>query len=74
MGPLFLFSVIMIPTWWSILLLLPSHVDGITQALGWRKSNNYLRAVTGFMAGTAVMSLTSIAGKYVGDLILTWIQ
>src|SRR5688572_7653719 len=56
-APLFLFNVISIDLWWSVGLLLPSHIDGITQAFFKRKSNNALRVTTGFMAGLAIMSL-----------------
>ncbi len=73
-APLFLFSLVSVDLWISILILMPSHIDGITQALFKRKSNNILRVTTGFLAGIAIMSIVSIAGKYAGDLIKTQIQ
>lgn len=36
---------------WGLLLMLPAAVDGATQALGWRSSNNRLRFATGLLAG-----------------------
>lgn len=41
----------------SILLQLPYIIDGFTQYLGWRESNNTLRFVTGFMGGVGVVIL-----------------
>jgi uncharacterized membrane protein len=35
----------------AIILMLPMIIDGITQLKGLRVSNNYIRFVTGFMAG-----------------------
>jgi uncharacterized membrane protein len=66
--PLFLFSVIKISLLVSCLCLIPTLVDGLTQAYWNRESNNFLRVSTGFLFGVAVMSLTSISGKFVGGL------
>lgn len=35
----------------AIFLLLPAFIDGSTQLLGYRESNNILRLVTGLMGG-----------------------
>lgn len=35
----------------SILLLVPTFIDGFTQLLCLRESNNFLRLITGLMAG-----------------------
>lgn len=35
----------------AILLLIPTFIDGFTQLLGSRESNNFLRLITGVMAG-----------------------
>ena len=35
-----------------IVLILPVLIDGLSQYIGWRMSNNYLRFSTGLIAGT----------------------
>jgi uncharacterized membrane protein len=35
----------------GILFQLPMFIDGVTQLLKWRESNNYLRVITGFVSG-----------------------
>ncbi len=52
----------------SILLQLPYIIDGFTQYLGLRESNNTLRFITGFMGGVGVVllaRLTRIIVEYV---------
>ena len=41
----------------SVLLLLPLIVDGVTQMIHLRKSNNLLRFVTGFLFGIGYLYL-----------------
>ncbi|MGB0525559.1 MAG: DUF2085 domain-containing protein [Flammeovirgaceae bacterium] len=72
--PFFLFSVFVLNIWWTLVLIFPTYIDGITQAVFNRESNNFLRVTTGFMAGIGLMSLLSIVGKYLGDLILLAIK
>lgn len=35
----------------GILLSIPMVIDGYTQLKGWRKSNNFLRTITGLLSG-----------------------
>ena len=35
----------------AILCLVPTAIDGLIQLVGWRESNNFLRFITGLMAG-----------------------
>jgi uncharacterized membrane protein len=35
----------------AIFLLIPAFIDGLTQLLGYRESNNILRLITGLMGG-----------------------
>ncbi len=41
--------------YYGILLIIPCFVDGFTQALGKRESNNTLRFITGLLAGIGIM-------------------
>ena len=34
-----------------LILMVPTAVDGITQLLRWRESNNFIRVVTGLLCG-----------------------
>lgn len=72
--PLFMFNVISLNLWWTILLIVPTYIDGITQAFYKRESNNFLRITTGFMAGVGCMSIVAIIGKFLGDKILLIIK
>lgn len=68
--PLFLFGIISIPIWWTLALMIPTYLDGLTQAFFGRESNNVLRLITGLMAGVGTMSFTAIIGQYIGNQIL----
>lgn len=49
-----LFKYSFILSWWEVpLLVLPLLIDGFTQKWKWRKSNNFLRIITGFLFGIA---------------------
>jgi uncharacterized membrane protein len=41
----------------AIMMNIPALVDGYTQLKGWRMSNNYLRFITGLLAGAGVGAL-----------------
>ena len=51
-------------------MILPTCLDGISQAYTKWESNNFLRVITGFIAGIGSMSLVSIIGKKIGSYIL----
>ena len=68
-APLFIFDVIYFNWLWSILLILPTVIDGLTQAYMNRESNNILRLITGLMYGVGLMSLASLIGRAVGFYI-----
>ena len=68
--PVFLFSIATLNLMWTVLLMLPTVIDGLTQAYYERESTNFLRLMTGIAAGIGAMSLVSIIGKGIGDLIL----
>lgn len=72
--PLFIFGVIKIPLLWTILLIVPTYIDGAVQAYFNIESTNSRRFITGLMSGIGTMSLISIIGIYIGNLILTIIN
>lgn len=68
--PFFMFNVFVLNIYWTLALMLPTYIDGFTQAFCKRESNNILRVTTGLMAGIGGTSLVAIIGKYIGDQIL----
>lgn len=69
--PLFMFNMVALNIWWSILLIIPTYVDALTQAFFNRESTNMMRLVTGLISGIGSMSIISIVGKFIGDQILS---
>ncbi len=72
--PLFLFSIFTLNIWWTMLLIIPTYLDGTVQAVTNWESNNILRVVSGVLAGIGSMSLVSIIGKFIGMQILLLIN
>ncbi|WP_102979301.1 DUF2085 domain-containing protein [Chryseobacterium scophthalmum] len=69
--PFFLIGVLSLNFWITILMILPTYLDGVTQAYCNRESNNYIRFTTGIIAGIGEMSLISKIVKY---LILNFLK
>ena len=67
---LFLFELIYINLIISIILIIPTVIDGLTQAYFNRESTNTIRVLTGFSAGLGVMSVVHIIGFEIGYFIL----
>jgi uncharacterized membrane protein len=72
--PLFVFQHLSFNIWLTLLLMIPTCVDGWTQAVFNRESNNLLRVVTGLLAGIGAMSLVAIIGQSIGQFILSQIK
>lgn len=72
--PFFLFGIIKIPLLWTLLLIVPTYIDGAVQAYFNIESNNWRRFITGLMSGIGTMSLISIIGNYIGNQILILIK
>jgi len=72
--PLLLFRVLHIGFWPALLLNVPAALDGITQAAGWRLSNNALRFVTGLLSGIGQIALITMAGTQSGLWVLRIIK
>ncbi len=67
--PIFVFGLLFINFWWTILLIAPTIIDGLLQAHTKYFSNNPIRFITGTMAGIGFMSMTSIAAEYLAQII-----
>ena len=72
--PIFLFQICTLNFWWTIALIIPTFIDGWTQAFFNRESNNWLRLTTGLLAGIGMMSLVAIIGQFLGIKILQLIH
>ncbi|MEP7146132.1 MAG: DUF2085 domain-containing protein [bacterium] len=68
--PFFTFDIIHLSLAITLLLILPTFIDGLSQAYYNRESNNSLRLITGIMSGVGQMSLVAIIGKAMGYLII----
>ena len=68
--PLFAFDLWRLNLAITLIMILPTYIDGFTQALFKRESNNYIRLVTGLIAGVGLMSIVSIIGEKIGLFIL----
>lgn len=69
---IFIFAITLtyIPLLWSLVLLLPTLIDGFTQAYCHRESNNILRLLTGIMFGVGMSSLGAILAEFISSLII----
>jgi uncharacterized membrane protein len=69
---IFIFAIFLthISLFWSFALLLPSIIDGLTQAFCNRESNNVLRLITGIMFGVGLSSLGAIMAKVTSKWII----
>lgn len=72
--PLFSLGIIYLNIWWTILLILPSTIDGLLQAYTKWESNNILRVIVGTIKGVGLMSLIALIGHGIGRYILTLIK
>ena len=72
--PLFVHGFLKLPLLWTILLVVPTYIDGLVQAYFNIESDNTRRVITGFISGIGSMSLVSIIGIFIGNQILTLIK
>ncbi len=68
--PVFNFEIVTLGSLISLLMIIPTLADGLTQAYCNRESNNALRFVTGLAAGIGGMSLVVNCGTFIGNIIL----
>lgn len=67
--PIFHFNIIRPSLLIIFFLMVPMLLDSITQAMGYRESNNALRFITGFLGGAAQAALIVWLGKSIMILI-----
>jgi uncharacterized membrane protein len=67
--PLFILDLIAIPFYWTILMIVPTYIDGFVQAYFNKESTNNRRFITGLISGIGTMSLVSIIGLYIASLL-----
>jgi uncharacterized membrane protein len=72
--PAFFFGLVQLDLWIALALNIPALVDGVTQAAGWRESNNILRVVSGFLSGFSQVAILAAAGTVVGRILLALIH
>ena len=68
--PIFLFQLVYINLFFSIILIIPTVVDGLTQAYFNRESTNLIRFISGFISAIGLMSIVHIIGFKIGAIIL----
>ena len=56
----------------SIILLIPAAIDGFTQFLGLRESNNTLRFITGFIGGIGLIIFLKIVIRWLLEIIISF--
>lgn len=62
--PIFHFNIIQPSVLLIVALMIPLLIDSITQAMGYRESNNVLRFVTGVLAGSAQVALVVLIARF----------
>src|SRR5438105_224578 len=68
--PVFNFDLLHLSSLLSILITLPTIIDGLSQAIMNRESTNFIRVTTGILGGVGAMSLMVNIGTIIGNLIL----
>ena len=61
--PIFHFEIIRPTILFVLISMMPTAIDGTTQALGRRESNNFLRLLTGILFGMGQVASIVIVGK-----------
>lgn len=68
---LFAFNIWHLNLWISMLLMSLTYIDGWLQAYHGIESTNSRRFLTGLLSGLGTMSLVAIAGKAIGNFLLS---
>lgn len=69
--PMVTFNLFTISIFWCLVLLIPTYIDGFSQAfLKNYESTNFRRVVTGILAGIGQGALFCELGKLTGNFIL----
>ena len=69
--PFFLFGLVEMGWFMSLLLIVPTVLDGLIQAFWNVESNNLRRFITGLAAGIGSMSICTLLGQLIGQFIIS---
>tara|TARA_B110000114_G_C15021642_1_gene369126 strand:- start:765 stop:1118 length:354 start_codon:yes stop_codon:yes gene_type:complete len=64
--PIFLFNLCNPSIELSILMILPTYLDGLRQHFTKKESTNMIRVITGVISGAGTMALIAMFGQFVG--------
>ena len=67
--PILFFLPVPIPLWLGVILQFPMVIDGVTQKLEWRESNNVLRVLTGGISGIGLSMMTIWGSRLLVEII-----
>lgn len=68
--PLMLLNFVTVGLGYSLLMQVPALLDGGTQYMEWRESNNALRVITGVLSGAGQAGLVIFAGRLLARVVL----
>lgn len=68
--PFFIFGLFDLSLFFSFMIIIPTIIDGLTQAYFNRESTNLIRVSTGVIAGLGIISIIHLIGEQIGLLIL----
>ncbi|MBJ10688.1 MAG: hypothetical protein CMP66_06365 [Flavobacteriales bacterium] len=68
--PFFVFGLFDLSLIFSFILIIPTVIDGLTQAYFNRESTNLIRVCSGVIAGLGIVSIIHLIGERIGLLIL----
>ncbi len=67
----FFTNILYINLLWSIILILPTLIDGLIQAYTKWESKNLFRLLTGILNGIGTMSIANIIGISIGNMFIS---
>lgn len=67
--PFTLFNIIQLSFLFSLVIILPSFIDGFIQSQTTYESNNWIRLITGIFAGVGLMGLSTVFADFVASFI-----
>lgn len=72
--PFYILNILYFNWLWTVIMVLPTILDGFIQAYFDIESNNMRRFITGVLNGVGTMSIINIVGNSIGMAIYNWIH